>query len=410
MKNARGIGFFLLWTACIAARGAIGQAVLPNNGVTTAKLRSQETTLWCWAASGQMVMSNLGREVKQCIEAQNRFGRKDCCGTHKPAECVQSGWPEFDKYGFAFATTKDTALSWEQLQAEIVTRKSPFAFSWHWRGGGDGHMMVVKGYAIRNGVKYVSILDPWPPNIGDARDITYDSYVSGLNHTHWDDYYQVHLQAPANSGQQPTSLPVANANLGRNNQMSFELALRESRSVALQFLRSSKAFTAPGPGAEPSKPTIGVPFPNVYIGIDSLEAAAASGQPGALGLLSQTNQVLYSIEANGKIKESLLLQKTDDHWADSGEANTAVTRQLVAMRSRYAKQHHLALSAFHSVSIPALNAYFIGVKRGYETILIPVQTDPSIGVVAGRAQTAKVLLPKLAAIAAESSNRPGGVR
>lgn len=42
-------------------------------------LHPQETGMWCWAASGQMVMDYLGHDVAQCVQANNRFSRTDCC-------------------------------------------------------------------------------------------------------------------------------------------------------------------------------------------------------------------------------------------------------------------------------------------------------------------------------------------
>ena len=153
-------------------------------------LRSQETGMWCWAASGQMCMEFLGTNVTQCDEANKRFGRNDCCNSPVPTGCVNGGWPEFDKYNFTFSTTSDAALSWDALQTQIYCRSKPIAFSWHWNGGG-GHMMVVTGYAVINNVNYVSINDPWAPNVGNQRFITYDEYVSGSDHTHWNDYYNI---------------------------------------------------------------------------------------------------------------------------------------------------------------------------------------------------------------------------
>ena len=52
--------------------------------------------------------------------------------------------------------------------------------------------MVANGYAVINGDRYVSILDPWAPCQGDLRLITYDFYnESAGDHTHWNDYYDV---------------------------------------------------------------------------------------------------------------------------------------------------------------------------------------------------------------------------
>ncbi|MFH2045400.1 MAG: papain-like cysteine protease family protein [Pseudomonadota bacterium] len=172
-------------------------------GSLPVQLHSQETSMWCWAASSQMIMDYLGHDVDQCVQANNRFNRNDCCNidlcpppTQSTAHaCVTGGWPEFDKYGFAFKTTSNAALSWEDLKEQISNesycKKRPFAFSWHWIGGG-GHMMVAKGYMTLEGTNYVVILDPWAPCAGDEQIVTYDYYVQSLgHHTHWNDYYDI---------------------------------------------------------------------------------------------------------------------------------------------------------------------------------------------------------------------------
>ncbi|MGC4001246.1 MAG: papain-like cysteine protease family protein [Anaeromyxobacter sp.] len=170
---------------------------------------AQETSNWCWAGSGQMVMDFLGHDTSQCTQANNRFGRNDCCGiTLCPnpqaptydmngncTGCACPGWPEFQKYGFKFKRTSSAALSWDDLRKQLSNekncKKTPVAYSWGWTGGG-GHMMVAKGYLTLNGTNYVVILDPWAPCHGDERIITYDAYVSSAgSYTHWDDFYDV---------------------------------------------------------------------------------------------------------------------------------------------------------------------------------------------------------------------------
>jgi hypothetical protein len=172
-------------------------------------LHPQETVNWCWAASGQMVMDYLGTSPSQCTQANNRFGRTDCCNidlcpppTEPPVYvnaictgCVCGGWPEFSKYGFTSKHTTDAPLSWTNLKKQVSTnkycKKRPYCFTWHWDGGG-GHMMVVKGYLTQNGTRYVRILNPGPPCVGDEDTITYEEYVEHPgHHTHWDDYYDV---------------------------------------------------------------------------------------------------------------------------------------------------------------------------------------------------------------------------
>jgi hypothetical protein len=177
------IGIVALLNSCIC---------IPNKiiGSQPVALRPQETSMWCWAASGEMCMEFLGKTVTQCDEANKRFGRTDCCNSPVPSACVNGGWPEFDKYGFTASITSDAALSWDDIQKQIYCLKKPIAFSWHWTGGG-GHMMVIIGYAVINNVNYLSINDPWSPNIGNQRFITYDEYVSGSDHTHWNDYYNI---------------------------------------------------------------------------------------------------------------------------------------------------------------------------------------------------------------------------
>jgi hypothetical protein len=159
-------------------------------GSQAVALRPQETSMWCWAASGEMCMDFLGADVTQCDEANQRFGRSDCCNSPVPEDCINGGWPEFDKYNYTYSTTSDAALTWSQVQDQVYCKKKPFAFSWHWDGGG-GHMMVVIGYVTVDGVQYVTINDPWSPNVGDQRVITYEDYVDGSGYWHWNDYYDI---------------------------------------------------------------------------------------------------------------------------------------------------------------------------------------------------------------------------
>jgi len=56
-------------------------------------------------------------------------------------------------------------------------------------------MMVAIGYTsltlTTGNFQFVEVNDPWPPNVGAHKVITYDAYVSGTGYTHWDDYYQI---------------------------------------------------------------------------------------------------------------------------------------------------------------------------------------------------------------------------
>jgi len=188
-KPRRSVG---LWALLVSLIMLLDSCCNPpdNIGSQSVALRPQETSMWCWAASGEMIMEFLGTQVQQGDEANKEFGRTDCLNSPVPNACVQGGWPEFDKYGFSFKRTSDTPLTWAQVKSQIYCAKKPFAFAWHWTGGG-GHMMVVTGYATLNGTHYVAVNNPWAPNVGAEYLTTYDDYVSGTDHTHWDDFYDV---------------------------------------------------------------------------------------------------------------------------------------------------------------------------------------------------------------------------
>jgi hypothetical protein len=166
----------------------------PESSSLSVVVKGQHTDQWCWAASGQMCMEYLGGSVTQCDEANRQFTRTDCCTDPVTGNCVKSGWPEFDKYGFTSSLTNNTALSWDEITNQIYCQKKPVTFSWAWDGGG-GHMMVLTGYQVISGVKYVTIIDPLPVDVGDQKLITYDEYVSSPgDHTHWNDYYNITKQ------------------------------------------------------------------------------------------------------------------------------------------------------------------------------------------------------------------------
>jgi hypothetical protein len=167
----------------------------PLIGSVNVPITGQQTNLWCWAASGQMVMNFVrpASNVTQGDEANRRLGRTDCLNSPIPAACVRTGWPEFEKYDFAFQRTSNAALSWNDLRKEIGCARRPFAFSWAWNNGG-GHMMVVVGYAAIGDQRFVSINDPLPVDEGSQRVIPYDEYVSGSSYTHWDDFHHIRYE------------------------------------------------------------------------------------------------------------------------------------------------------------------------------------------------------------------------
>ena len=190
-------------------------------GATTVlpvRMRPQQTTQWCWAASGQMVMEYLGTNVAQCTQANDRLTRTDCCNDGGGmcgfslitypilhSACIQPNWPDLGHYGFTSnETANGTALSWNELRRQISDApycgSTPVVFSWNWTGGG-GHAMVARGYhtlylpvtdAPDVRINYVHVNNPWLPCFGDDQIITYDEYVARPgNHTHGSDIFDI---------------------------------------------------------------------------------------------------------------------------------------------------------------------------------------------------------------------------
>ncbi len=157
----------------------------------------QQTNMWCWATSGEMIMTYLGADVNvtQCVQANTRFNRNDCCANFQ--NCVIGGWPEFDEYGFNFASTNwGTALTFAQLKTEFDNNR-PVGFAWGWTGGG-GHYMVARGYIedSATGLQQVYVNDPWPWNAdknagGAQRIITYAEFVAAADHDTWQNDYDI---------------------------------------------------------------------------------------------------------------------------------------------------------------------------------------------------------------------------
>jgi hypothetical protein len=160
-------------------------------------LFGQQTGMWCWATTLQMSVALTGAAVTQCSQANARFGRADCCNAPAPDACAQGGWPDYNRVNYNSATSAwGVALTFAQIKAEMKANR-PVNFSWGWAGGG-GHIMVAKGINDDNGQQWVLVNDPWPPNQGETRWITYSAYVSSAGqYSHWQDYSGISSRNPS---------------------------------------------------------------------------------------------------------------------------------------------------------------------------------------------------------------------
>lgn len=175
--------------------------------------KKQETKMWCWAACVEMIMEYMGESVTQCEQANQRLNRADCCDEPAPVVCVRGGWPQLFRYDVS-SDSMDTALSWEDLKTQIDS-KQPVLFSWKWKLGG-GHMMLAVGYAEPH---WVFVNNPWPPHgeaelpEGDFQIMAYEEYVSGANHDHWRDYYNIKMKAEPALTEAPSPEDEASAEI-----------------------------------------------------------------------------------------------------------------------------------------------------------------------------------------------------
>jgi hypothetical protein len=148
---------------------------------------AQRQSNWCWAASGGMVLSFLGRPTTQCQQANARFrGAKvpkdaDCCN---PLQCNWPGFPEFGDLAFQYRDEKP--LTWEELTNQL-RHGIPVAFSWFWKGGGE-HMLVAIGFTTAGSQRWVYVHDP-APDVRQPPFIPYERYVEGVSYEHARDYF-----------------------------------------------------------------------------------------------------------------------------------------------------------------------------------------------------------------------------
>lgn len=165
----------------------------PNSKSLTMTLKPQEKSMWCWAASGEMIMEYLGATIRQCDEANKQFNpeRDDCCNSPFPTDCNRGGWPEFEEYGFAADQTDMEALTWAEIKKQIGCLRTPFCATWKRSSSLEGHMVVISGYKTTSGIKYVRMRNPLPVGTGSSRWIRYTYYVAHTPYVHWNDYYNI---------------------------------------------------------------------------------------------------------------------------------------------------------------------------------------------------------------------------
>jgi|GEM_PF-657894 len=362
-------------------------------------MRSQETNMWCWAASGEMIMDFLGSNVSQCDQANRRFGESECCLVPVPGKCVLGGWPEFEKYGFAYDRTTSKAVDWNTIVDNISAKKTPIAFSWRWLGGG-GHMMIVIGYAIIGDAKYVVIHDPWPPNVGATKTILYDDFVSGPKYTHWDDFYNIRSNDNPSGG---------TFGMGEYPGQIVELFPGQREATISVFGAASKLLSEiSGPGHTPG--VLNRSCAIAYVRLDELvNLASVPGSPdlGAavqpLLLGKRPSSIVYSSSSGGP--EITVVQNSDSsEWRTSGFSTPDLFDRLGKVDIDAPGSSEA--TSYAIISIPAVNQQFVVLPQDGGPLFRALVDDPVCNFRTNESLTGVELLKRLVVAAQRHDGQP----
>lgn len=349
-------------------------------------LIGQHTDMWCWAASAQMIMATHGVNISQCEQANYWLNRNDACQQPTPADCVRGGWPDFPHWGFnALAGPDGVALSFDEVRAQ-VDAKRPFAFSWHWTGGTQGHMMVVTGYSLAGGNELVHVNDPWPPRTGDSATYTYANFVGGDSaqggsnpHTHWRDYYDI---APAGVGGAPNMataggvgpwIPVA-------SDPSPGDAADRGKALVGELVTVEKASGLMLPAAAPGGPPGGIPEgfePELRV-YYLLQDQLLGYEPGAdvHDMLFDGKEFMFPLTAGGEVTSSVVISKVADGWAIKRVGSPNLTRAITDARSVAASSSRRLPSDYFVVHVPHMYRVFLAHDEGDLVVFDPVFPSP----------------------------------
>lgn len=176
--------------------------------------QSQETGTWCWAACMKMIINfHQGEQnnTTQCDLVKSRIKFENpavnindiaCCknctsGCDSTLNTCASGLDNYTiPFSEAYATAKpdyydliffdigfnstqqinkiEKPFSWERLVYEIESSR-PFIININPSQDGEirgNHALVVKGYKIKDGGKYIIVNDPWKPCCNEMKEYT----------------------------------------------------------------------------------------------------------------------------------------------------------------------------------------------------------------------------------------------
>lgn len=409
----------------------------PTSHFLSVPLLPQQTSMWCWAASSRMVMRFVDPAINaaQCSQANINFGRSDCCNNPTPQDCINGGWQVFNNFGFTF-TSQNNALSWNQL-TNLLSQGKPVMFAWAWNGGG-GHMMVARGWKISQGKKYVSINNPWPPNVGDRQLITYTAWVGGVgqDHTHWADFYNIRKQ---NTGAKPSlplaisspttlatpiappPLTVANSVEEQSapidsealNRLTISPNVQQQATQSLEAVRSAvreaktpEDFRDLGfeSASEANSAVLGRPIQEYTIGLDQLRSFSPQQNP--VTLLTRNSTTLYPLVSNQKIVSSVRINRAGQTADIESIGNASLIKMIASLDQTSSELRKTSQSALPAIRIPALGLYLLVRQEGGILKATSVFDVPDLGLAKGRYEPASEVFDRIIKKLATMNNLP----
>ena len=113
----------------------------------------QQTEVWCWAASAEMVFRSHGRRISQCETLSAWFFPANCCAQIRSCATTVPDTRYIQKTLFALGGIRSTwrigALDFAEIMSEINARR-PIIVGY--RGSFSGHVVVLHGYDNRRNV------------------------------------------------------------------------------------------------------------------------------------------------------------------------------------------------------------------------------------------------------------------
>jgi hypothetical protein len=399
-----GVALLLAVPTTAAAKPVFLPQQIAKTVLLNVPLIPQATCCWCWAASGDMVMTYTGHPMPQCKQAAYQFGQSEssCCASTPAGACVSGGIVEIGHYGFTFQQTGDsTPLTPAQIEDQISNKHMPWILNPH--STGFGHVTVGVGYKTFFGkLTAVAINDPWAPGVGDFYWETYDSYACGFWSTacHVEGYDLYDIKPPALPRPQ---IPILAEYQPRIPPEELNIALagdpdpQKAAQAALPlFAELTTAETAPRLGIESDAlrhARFSAPIPVMNVSIERLRNWRR-GSPTE-GLMQQEQGMIVPLEIDGRVRAVVRLRRDGGRW----KVATFGGRAFSQAWERIGRARGQVL-----VEVEGLELAYAGRREGGRLILTPLFAEPRLQIEAGREAPAEDHFARLVETAA--SYRP----